>query len=122
MAWSRVEGEGEEENAIDDGDGDSEGGEDESEDGGGGGGGEEAGGEEEGGGGGRCPSLYLLADCPSTNALYVAFRGTKAQGDLLVLADVAPLSPPWPAEKGRLSPAGAVSSSPSPPLPPPSSS
>ena len=108
MAWSRVEGEGEEENAIDDGDGDSEGGEDESEDGGGGGG-EEAGGEEEGGGTGRCPSLYLLADCPSTNALYVAFRGTKAQGDLLVLADVAPLSPPWPAEKGRLSPAGAVS-------------
>ena len=49
-----------------------------------------------------CPSLYLLADCPATNALYVAFRGTKVQTDFLALADVAPLSPPWPGERGML--------------------
>ena len=93
MAWSRTEGEIE------------------GHDGGGGGGG---GGGEEGNGGDEeldlettssfagCPSLYILADCPATNALYVAFRGTKVQSDFLVLADVVPLSPPWPEEKGKL--------------------
>ena len=93
MAWSRVEGEGNEGNDDESDESENGGGvENEEED--------ESELEKEASSFRGCPSLYLLADCPATNALYVAFRGTKVQSDFLVLADVVPQSPPWPVEKG----------------------
>ena len=57
------------------------------------------------------PQAYLVVDCPTTNALYVAFRGTKRRADLGTLSDVAP-APAWPR---RHAPGGAAAAAPPPP-------